>query len=356
MLENYFMWKELSEVPHLIRKTVKEFNENGLPELADLNTRSINHIKIIASGSSNNAGHAGRFILEELTNIPVSVEYASEFAHKTFALNEYTLVIGISQSGKTADTLASLKKLNNDPNCKILGITNVKSSPIYKVSDACLLIEAGKELAVPATKTFSLQLMALLKLAIHFARCKNLNIDKAQTISEELLKLPDLLEEIIKKEQQFKALTEKLVSKNHLIILARGINYSLAREGALKFKETCYIDANGYPAGEFMHGYMAMCDERSSILALEHTTDTFLRANILKIRQKSNIPAYALSMNTDKTRHYDEVIHLPATQSKLTSTIVFAACLQMMAFHGSCLLGYNPDKPRSLTKYLQKEI
>ena len=348
------MLTELLEVPELIKYNIDKFRDNCYID-DSLNVNNISNIKLIASGSSNNASQTGRFIFEELVNIPTTIEYSSEFAHKDYVIGKDTLLIGVSQSGKTADTLAALKKIKADIGCHILCITNVNDSPIYNISDSKILLCAGEEKAVPATKTFSVQLLALFKLAILLAERKNYQLNKLNSITNELNQIPELLLKVFENREKFRELGEKLVKKDHLVILARGVNHPIAKEGALKFKETCYIDANGYPAGEFMHGYMAILDQNVNILTLESTQDEFLRANILKLKQNTESAIYSLTMNTEKTDLFSEYIDIAQTQNKLLSTFVFTSCLHLMTYYGAVSKGYNPDKPRHLKKFLRKE-
>jgi glucosamine--fructose-6-phosphate aminotransferase (isomerizing) len=355
LFEEYNMWNELSEVPHLIKENLSHFEDTLHIDFDKMHPETLNHIKIIASGSSNNAGKAGRYIFEEIVEIPVSVEYASEAAHKRLVLDPDTLIIAISQSGKTADTLSAIKKIRNTYSNHILAVTNIKDSAICKLSDSIAYIGAGEEKAVPATKTFSLQLLVLFKIALSLAEKRGVNPDKIQFIKDELYLVPEQLLVLKTKSNELDALAQELVNKNHLVFLSRGINYTLAKEGALKFKETSYVDANGYPAGEFMHGYVAMLDEKSHLLVLEFVQDNFLKANILKIKQKSASNIYGLTMNPASANLYNQFISLPPTKTRLTSIFLFACCLQMMSFFAAKSLGYNPDKPRSLSKYLSRE-
>lgn len=349
------MWNELNEVPDLLRQGLCCSNKIIANNIKPFNINEVSHIKLIASGSSNNVAHSARFALEVLLHKPISVEYASEFAHRHFYLDEKTLVIPISQSGKTADTLAAIKKIRDKTNCQILSITNVKDSPIYKLSDYNILIGAGTEKAVPATKTFSMQLLALISFAFCVTNKDLINPQYLKEVEEDLINIPDIITEIIKLQDQFKTLASKLIKTNHLIILGRGINYPIAREGALKFKETCYIDANGYPAGEFMHGYMAMLDKKTTVLSLVHPKDELLKANITKLMANSNSSFFGISMDPKIKDYFKESIIIPKTQTKLVSAFAFTTCIQLLSFFASQHLGFNPDKPRGLTKYLKKE-
>lgn len=355
MSENFHMWQELSEVPELIKYNLDHAEDNIKIDFKKLDLAKINNIKLIASGSSNNASQAGRFIFEEILGIPTTIEYASEFAHKNYVLDKNTLVMPVSQSGKTADTMAAIKKIKRDIGAHILCMTNVKDSPINKVSNSSVFIGAGVEEAVPATKTFSLQLLALFNLALYLAKFKGINPDKLDFIREELYLVPELLKEVFEKKDVLKEAAEQIVKNEHIVFLSRGINHTIAREGALKFKETCYVDSNGYPAGEFMHGYMAMLDENVSVVTMEFFKDTFLRANLRKLTQKSNATFFALTMNSEKAELYNNIIEVPVTKTKLTSTFIFTSCLQIMSFYAARSLGHNPDNPRSLSKFLSGE-
>ncbi|MEW5820631.1 MAG: SIS domain-containing protein, partial [Cyanobacteriota bacterium] len=346
MNNQYFMFKELSEVPSLIRQNLDCFEKNTFFS-PDFNS-NINHIKFIASGSSNNVALAGKYLFEELCNIETSLDFSSEFVAKKGAIKDDTLAICISQSGKTADTLSALNKIKQISKSHILAITNIKDSPIFNEADSNVLIGAGEEKAIPATKTFSLQLLALFNIALKISSKHN----SQNNIYNDLNSLPELLNSIFILEPKINEVTEKLFNNDHLTILSNGINFAISKEGALKFKETSYIDSNGYPVGEFMHGYMALLDKKKSVLVLDYDTNPQLKENILKLKEKSEASIFALTMNSETIELYDDHILLPSTKTELVSSFIFASCLQLMAFYGACILGYNPDKPRGLTKYL----
>ncbi|MGD9581383.1 MAG: SIS domain-containing protein, partial [Vampirovibrionia bacterium] len=203
MADKYYMWNELNEVPALIKKGLSSSNVIIPNSDKEFNINNFSNIKLIASGSSNNVAHSGRFALEELIHKPISVEYASEFAHRNFCLDERTLVIPISQSGKTADTLYAIKKIKEKTNCQILSITNVKDSPIYKLSNYNVLIKAGIEKAVPATKTFSMQLLSLLNFAFSVTDKNHINPEYLKQVEDDLKMLPDIITKVISMKDEF---------------------------------------------------------------------------------------------------------------------------------------------------------
>lgn len=355
MNADHYMFKELSEVPELTRQILKPFEYTKISSGSDLKVDKIEHIKLIASGSSHNVALLGCYIIEELTGIPVSVEYASEYAHRDFTSSSKTAYIAVSQSGKTADVLACIEKIRTKPHYCVIGITNVKNSPLHNIADTTLFIQAGEEKAVPATKTFSLQILTLLLFAMGIAGKKKRLAHKLMALKAELTCIADKLEEVIKQADQIKKLAEIVSKYKHIVILSRGITYPIAIEGALKLKETCYIDANGYAAGEFMHGYMAMLDKNYAVIVLENINDNLLTSNIERLKKKTNAFICGITVNKSTMINYDHCIQLPSVENKLLSGFLFATCLQMLSYFCSTALGFDPDKPRGLTKFLEKE-
>lgn len=355
MHSDHHMFKELSEVPELIRQVLKPFEYSKIDVGKELKFDKTDHIKLIASGSSHNVALLARYIIEELTNIPTSVEYASEYAHRNFVTTSKTAFIAISQSGKTADVLACIDKIRQKDHQYIIGITNITNSPLDKISDFTLFIGAGKEKAVPATKTFSLQILAVLLLAMTIAGKKKKLAHKLMTLKAELICMADKLQEVINQHEQIQELASIILKYNHVVILSRGITYPIAIEGALKLKETCYIDANGYAAGEFMHGYMAMLDKKFAVIVLENIDDNLLISNVERLKTKTDAFIAGLTLNKTPSINYDYHVELPSIENKILSAFTYATCLQMLSYYCSTSLGFNPDTPRGLTKFLEKE-
>ncbi|KKQ38286.1 MAG: Isomerizing Glutamine-fructose-6-phosphate aminotransferase [Candidatus Moranbacteria bacterium GW2011_GWF2_37_7] len=297
--------------------------------------KDISKIYIAASGSSRNAANIARYFIEKITNIPVIVDYASEFAHRSVAMTQNDLFIPLSQSGETADVLSALKKAK-DKGIATFAITNNENSTIYKSTDAGMLAYAGKETSIPATKSFTCQLMCLYLLGIHLAGKQE----------QDLYKVPEKIAQFIDNCSELDSIAKQIKDFKSLIILGRGQNWAFAEEGSLKIKETTYINATGYPTGEFLHGHLAVLDENFPVISIltrcfDDADNYFLAIkNTEEIKKKRNPILIEL-------RHGEE--------NEFIAPFITAVMLQLLTYKTAILLGRDTDKPRSLNKVVEKE-
>lgn len=359
----HFMLKEIHEQPDVVRNILQDKikDEFSKINLANINLtkdelKNINRIQIIACGTSLHAGLVGKYIIEELTGIPTDVEPSSEYIYRSTIADKNTLVIGISQSGETADTITAIKQAK-EKNAHILIITNRKESILARISDSLLHVNAGIEVSVAATKSYIAQLLSIYLFAIYTAETLNKNLDKIQEIKHELLTLPAKLEVILSNSKEIRAIAKKYSSNKNFIFIARGINYPTALEGALKLKEISYINATGYAAGELKHGPIAMLDETMPVLAI-------LNNGIVYDKVMSNCEeAYARQAKLigvanyidDKHKHiFEDYIIIPEI-SDIVSPALNVTVLQLLAYNIAEYLGKDVDQPRNLAKSVTVE-
>ena len=359
----HFMLKEIHEQPDVVRNILQDKikDEFSKINLADVNLtkdelKNINRIQIIACGTSLHAGLVGKYVIEELTGIPTDVEPSSEYIYRSTIADKNTLVIGISQSGETADTITAIKQAK-EKNAHILIITNRKESILARISDSLLHVNAGIEVSVAATKSYIAQLLSIYLFAIYTAETLNKNLDKIQEIKHELLTLPAKLEAILSNSKEIRAIAKKYSSNKNFIFIARGINYPTALEGALKLKEISYINATGYAAGELKHGPIAMLDETMPVLAI-------LNNGIVYDKVMSNCEeAYARQAKLigvanyidDKHKHiFEDYIIIPEI-SDIVSPALNVTVLQLLAYNIAEYLGKDVDQPRNLAKSVTVE-
>mgnify|MGYP001549310276 CR=1 FL=1 len=360
---DHFMLKEISEQDVTIENAYRGriIPETGLAKLGGLNLtdeemKKIKRIIFCACGTSYYAGLVGEYMLEEYAGIPVEVEYASEFRYRNPILNENDLMIVISQSGETADTLAALREAKNR-GVKVMGITNVVGSTIARESDGGVYIHAGPEIGVASTKAFTNQLTVLALLTLHFGRKTILSSNDGREIINALLKIPAHVKEIIGDQQKIKDLAEKFYDRKNLLYLGRGIQYPIALEGALKLKEISYIHAEGYPAAEMKHGPIALIDEKMPVvfIALKDPVYEKIISNIEEVKARKGV-VIAIANKTDEyiNELADHVIYIPDTH-KLLTPILSVIPLQLLAYYIAVKRGCDIDQPRNLAKSVTVE-
>ncbi len=292
-------------------------------------------IYIAASGSSRNAVNTAKYYMEKKLNIPVIVEFAGELTQRHVAFTNNDQFIALSQSGETADVLSALKKAKS-AGCNTFAITNNENSTIHNLADAGMPIMAGQEKSIPATKSFTCQLMCLYLLT--------LNITGQQ--EPDLFKVPEKIDEFVKNDTQTEGIAQQIKNYKNLILLGRGQNWGLAEEGALKIKETSYINATGYPTGEFMHGHIAVLNEDFPVISIlarsydDRKSRELAIKNTQEIKQKRNPKLIELNHNVD-----NEVI----------APFITAVMLQLLAYKTAMLLGKDTDRPRGLEKTVGSE-
>lgn len=359
----HFMLKEIHEQPDVVRnilqdKICDEVSKIKLPDvnLTPLQLKNINRIQIIACGTSLHAGFVGKYVIEEITGIPVDVEPSSEYIYRSTIADEKTLVIGISQSGETADTITAIKQVK-EKGAHVLIITNRKESLLARLSDSLFHVNAGIEVSVAATKSYIAQLMSVYLFAIYMAETLGKSEDKVREIKHELLTLPAKLEAVLSNTSEIRAIAKKYSSYKNFIFIARGINYPTALEGALKLKEISYINATGYPAGELKHGPIAMLDETMPVLAILNkgiVYDKVMSNCEEAYARQAKLIGVANEIDDKHKKIFDEYILIPEI-SDLVSPALNVTVLQLLAYHIAEYLGKDVDQPRNLAKSVTVE-
>jgi glucosamine--fructose-6-phosphate aminotransferase (isomerizing) len=357
----HYMLKEIYEQPRSFRDTIRgRFSqETGEIFFEDMEviakaTEKAKKIFLVACGTSWHAGLVGKFMIEECARVPVEVDYGSEFRYRAPILEESSLVIPISQSGETMDTLASLKEAK----AKIISICNVVGSSIPRESHACIFTHAGPEIGVASTKAFTSQLAALYLLSLYLGRQRGvIGEGQAKEMLEDLIRLPQLLESLLRQGEVLERLSHQFYNKNHFLYLGRGINYPVALEGALKLKEISYIHAEGYPAGEMKHGPIALIDAEMPVVVLapQDRTHEKILANIEEVKTRDGIViAFGQEGDEDLRKNVDHLFPIPRI-SHLLTPILFALPLQLFAYYMAVRKGCDVDQPRNLAKSVTVE-
>ncbi|MGV8168724.1 MAG: glutamine--fructose-6-phosphate transaminase (isomerizing) [Candidatus Nanoarchaeia archaeon] len=354
----HFMLKEIFEQPEAIENVLRGRVKDGKIKLTlNINPKEINRILILACGTSWHSALIGKHFLESITNIPVEVDYASEFRYRNPIIRTTDLVIVISQSGETADTLAALREAKSK-GAKTIGIINVVGSTIAREVDSGIYLHAGPEIGVASTKAFTSQLVALLILALYLKQEREgINDEKTKELIETLLRIPDLIRETLKSEPKIKELAKNFVSSKNFLFLGRDINFPVALEGALKMKEISYIHAEGYPAAEMKHGPIALIDSEMPVLfiATKCSLSEKILSNIQEVKARKGKTIIIMnSQEPELERFADYKIIVPHVKKEL-STIINAVPLQLLAYHVADLKGLDVDKPRNLAKSVTVE-
>ena len=358
----HFMLKEIYDQPDTInqvyRGRISEINRTiTFHEKTEyLFENRVDSIQIIACGTSFYSGLVGKYLLEKLTNIPVAVELASEYRFFG-SRNKSSLVIAITQSGETLDTLAALKEAKNS-GCKTLVITNVIGSTATRIADAYILNQSGPEISVAATKTFTSQILVLLLIALKIAIMKNMiGTDELYKHILNLKELPRIVRQVLDKSSYILEITRQLQNAKSVFFIGRGINYPLSLEGALKLKEISYIHAEGFAAGELKHGPFALLTKITPVVAIvtKDTTYDKMIANIGEVKARGpQVIAIAEDDDTEIEKHADFVLRFPSNSSLLTC-IPIIVILQLLAYHVANLRKCSIDKPRNLAKSVTVE-
>lgn len=359
---DYFMLKEIHEQPDSLRNTITPRIVNGLPNfqtdnISDEVFTDIHRIVITACGTAMHAGLVGKNMIEKLTRIPVNVEIASEFRYANPIIDEHTLVITISQSGETADTLAALR-LAHENGSKTLSIVNVKGSSIARESDFVLYTHAGPEIAVASTKAYTVQLAALYIFAFRFAMIKGkLNDADAKAYVAKLEHAIEVVEEVLSFDKDLETISQKLKPAEDLFFIGRGLDYALSCEGSIKLKEISYIHSEAYAAGELKHGTISLITDNIPVIALA-TQENVLPKMISNIREvRSRGAMVILVTNADvqvDASLCDHLIKLPAIDDEF-APFAAAVVLQYIAYYTAVSRGLNVDQPRNLAKSVTVE-
>jgi glucosamine--fructose-6-phosphate aminotransferase (isomerizing) len=367
----HFMLKEIYEQPRAVRDTVQgrvslDTGKIYLDEMdiSEDDFLSLTSIKIAACGTSWHAALAGKYMLEKLARVPVEVDYASEFRYRDPVLTESDLLIVISQSGETADTIAAMREARQ-AGCKVLAVCNVQGSMIHREADGTILTHAGPEIGVASTKAFTAQMVALYLFALYLGELRGMiSADEGKSLAQELAELPLKIEQLLNDADSIEELSKEFFRVQDFLYLGRGINFTVALEGALKLKEISYIHAEGYPAGEMKHGPNALIDEKLPVVVVntreEGNAASELRyekthSNIVEVKARDGIVISVLTEGDRmSSKVSDHVIEVPET-SDLLGPILSVVPLQLLSYHIAVRRGCDVDQPRNLAKSVTVE-
>ena len=385
------MLSDIKDEPEIFKKLAEVYLPEGKPvQNININLEKISKIYIIASGSSRNAGNITRYFIESVAQIPVTVEHASEFSVRNPVLSSNDLVIFVSQSGETSDVLAALQ-VAKTKGAYTFAVTNNEASTIHTTADSAMFIYAGKETSIPATKSFASQLVCLYIIGIYLAE-KNNTISGEQADCEQRLegglcppvmpfmasnqaiesykqkiyRMPEKIEKLISNTEEIEKIAQKLHDKKSLIILGRGQNFGLAEECSLKIKETCYVNASGYPTGEFLHGHLAMLDENSPVVSIitkyghDEANYTLSIGNTMQLIKKRNADVVIVKdksdtyINSKLSEFSVEYLNISEFNEEF-SPVYSAVVLHLLTYKMAELLGNDVNNPRSLSKTVSAE-
>ena len=358
-----FMLKEINEQPEGVKNTLeRRLDENGNIVLDGIHLTkedldSINRIYIVACGTAYHAGLLGKNALEKYLKVPVITDIASEFRYSDNFVDEHSLVILVSQSGETADTLAVLRD-SKAKGAKILAITNVVGSSISREADEVFYTWAGPEIAVASTKAYTTQITSLYMIALNFALEKG-TITREEYLStiEKMKKLPEKIQKVLDNQDKIKETAERIVSKEHVFFLGRRVDYSLAMEGSLKLKEVSYIHSEAFAAGELKHGTIALIEEGTPVISIATQENLFEKmvSNMQEVKARGAfVASIAQEHNRSVEKVSDEVIYIPNCDDMLVP-IVAVVPMQLLAYYVSTMKGLDVDKPRNLAKSVTVE-
>ncbi len=365
----HFMLKEIFEQPQSIDQSIHQYVnrvdltvrmdnlQEGYKAINNKFLGEISRIQIVACGTSYYAGLIGEYYIEKISKISVEVELASEFRYRDPILEPHTLVLVISQSGETADTLAALKLAKNN-HIPVLSLCNVKNSSIDRESDGQLYMNCGLEVGVASTKTMTTTIADLLLFAIYLSKLhKKISGDEESQMVDNLLKAPRLIEEILTYDSYFNKVSSSLQQSKGLLYIGRGVNYPVALEGALKLKELAYVHSEGYAAGEMKHGPIALVDPHMSVVVVA-PKDTVYEKTVSNLQEVKARGGRIISIGSKGDSHLEKMsehfIALPHVQWYLTPLLTLIP-LQLIAYHMANILGRDVDKPRNLAKSVTVE-
>lgn len=360
----HFMAKEIFEQPKVIRDTLmprlpldKDVIELDQIKLTKKELSKINKIYIVACGTAFYSGAVGKYLIERVSRIPVVAETASEFRYREPIIDKNTLMIVVSQSGETADTVAALR-MAKKAGAHVIGVVNVVGSTIAREATDVLYTWAGPEIAVASTKAYSAQLCAMYLISTKIAmELGEITDEEFTEIKEELYSLPSKVESILAQADTIKAFADQFLNMKNVFYIGRGMDYAVAMEGALKIKEIAYLHAEPYPAGELKHGPIALIEKGSLLIGLVAQEELFEKtvSNIKEVKARgANVLAIALEGNTEIEKVADEVIFVPRTHWMFTSVLENIP-QQLFAYYIACGLGHDVDKPRNLAKSVTVE-
>ncbi|HDD46337.1 MAG TPA: glutamine--fructose-6-phosphate transaminase (isomerizing) [Candidatus Aenigmarchaeota archaeon] len=351
----HFMLKEICEQPQSLKNMLSYVVNNKIRLPIKVNTAKLDRIVITACGTSWHAGLIGKYLLERYVRIPVEVDYASEFIYRDPVIDNNTLVIVISQSGETADTLSALR-IAKSRGAKTLAIVNTIGSTIAREADEVLYLNAGPEIGVAATKTFSSEILAMLLFSLYLAQKNGLKIEK--DIMDSIKKTPKLVKRVIENKGYVKRIASLFASKRNFLYLGRGINFPVALEGALKLKEISYIHAEGYPAAEMKHGPIALIDKDMPTVFIANKNGAAYKKIIGNMEEVKSRGGIIITLATDEDEDIatlsDHIIYIPKILNEL-SPILNVIPLQFLAYYIADMKNLNVDRPRNLAKSVTVE-
>jgi glucosamine--fructose-6-phosphate aminotransferase (isomerizing) len=360
----HFMLKEIHEQPRAVADTLQERVANGRLLEAAFGLaateifRRTEAVHIIACGTSFHAGSVARYLIEQLANLPCSVEIASEFRYRSPVVPRNTLFVTISQSGETADTLAALRLAKQAGYLSSLAICNVPESSLVRESELVMLTRAGPEIGVASTKAFTTQLAALGLLVVALAKSHGATAEQEKTLVTRLVELPGMIEKTLALDSVIRELAQRFVPKHHALFLGRGTMYPIAMEGALKLKEISYIHAEAYAAGELKHGPLALVDDDMPVVAVAPNTDLLekLKSNLMEVRARGGeLIVFADPESGLKPSDGVTVITMPKHVSYIQAPLIYTLPLQLLSYHVATARGTDVDKPRNLAKSVTVE-
>ena len=359
----HFMLKEIHEQQFTIKDTMRGRIDpiDGTAHLGGIEDhinriKDANRIYITACGTSWHAGLIGKYLIEEYAGIPVHVEYASEFRYRKPIIDSNTVVVGISQSGETADTLAALRKAK-ELGALTVGICNVVGSSLARETDCGIYTHAGPEIGVASTKAFTSQVTVLFLLSLCFGRDRNLSSHTGKKYANALINIGDQVKSILEGSDSILNVAKSTVKADNFLYLGRGLNFPVALEGALKLKEISYIHAEGYPAAEMKHGPIALIDEKMPVVCLAPNDRTFdkVLSNIQEVKARKGVIISVTDKRTlELEKVSDYIIDVPSTHPKVFP-ILSSISLQLLAYHLAVLRDCNVDQPRNLAKSVTVE-
>ncbi len=360
----HYMLKEIFEQPDSVRDTMRGrlLVEQGTARLGGLSSclpsqdvGKYNRIVLTACGTSWHAALIGEYMLEEFARIPVETEYASEFRYRDPVLDERSLVIAISQSGETADTLAAIREAK-DKGAKVVSIVNVVGSSIARAADCGVYIHAGPEIGVASTKAFTSQVVALALVTLYLSS-QSEPLQEQARVARALHQLPDQISQILGRNDEIRGMAERYHLNRNFLYLGRGYNFPVALEGALKLKEISYIHAEGYPAAEMKHGPIALIDENMPVVVIAPKGRVYQKvlSNIEEVKARGGrVIAITTEGNGELDRLADHIVRVPTTHEMLQPVLTVIP-LQLLAYHIAVLRGCNVDQPRNLAKSVTVE-
>jgi len=360
----HYLRKEIGEQPQTWIDTMAGRATAGSHEvkfegdlLPGAGAQSISRIVMLGAGASWITAQVGKFVIEDLTGIPVEVDYSSEFRYRRPPIDRHTVIIAVSQSGETADTLAAMEE-GRRTGSHLIALTNTVDSSIARKADAQLYTRCGPEISVTTTKCFTTQLESYYLFAIHVAsRLRRIDAKQADELLAPAFSIPGKIEEIFKLEPEIEKIARKYANATDFLFLGRGINYPIALEGALKLKEISYIHAEGYSAGEMKHGPIALIDEKMPVVVLIPNDDLFEKSlsNLREVESRNGKIIAVTDRATDELRKVaQDVLEIPAT-NRLLTPVLMTIPLQLLAYHIAVARGTDVDQPRNLAKSVTVE-